>query len=499
MLLNYSILAIIFCIGVIKCDNLVGAPSNIDEDDLKQIKPLLDDSLFELKGQEDGTELRLLRILEATSQVVSGKLYSIRAEFEAPNDNAIKNCKISLWHQPWAGFRQTKFNCDGKRYEVTKTKQRNKREAVVGGPTDIDDPVLIEELRKNISESFVQLQSEGKTPLQLKEILGAKKKVVAGILYTVNTMVESPDGQQKCTIEVWVKPWINFRQISVKCDSGDNYQVTKDDRPKRSSSLLRPLIPVDEQTNDQLNVDSDQFHFDQFKQNFARSYLNDEEEALRYRVFQNNLYLIRQLNKFEQGTATYGITEFADLTQDEYFQRTGLLAKQNIDEEYDVLSNDIRNPLADIPNIKLPKSHDWRDYNAVTPVKNQGNCGSCWSFSVTGNVEGLNAIQSGTLKSFSEQELVDCDDLDAGCNGGLPDNAYKFIEKEGGLELESDYPYTAHKNRCSFNSTLSRVKVSGVIDFKQGDEDGMAKWLTANGKSNKIITPKLLFSPFWQL
>jgi len=115
-------------------------------------------------------------------------------------------------------------------------------------------------------------------------------------------------------------------------------------------------------------------------------------------------------------------------------------------------------------------------------VKNQGSCGSCWAFSVTGNIEGLHAIQSGQLKSFSEQELVDCDDLDAGCNGGLPDNAVKFIEKEGGLEFESDYPYTAHRSKaCNFNESLSRVRVAGVVDFKKGEEDSMAKWLISNG------------------
>lgn len=67
--------------------------------------------------------------------------------------------------------------------------------------------------------------------------------------------------------------------------------------------------------------------------------------------------------------------------------------------------------------------------------------------------------------------MVDCDDLDAGCNGGLPDNAVKFIEKEGGLEFETDYPYTAHRSRaCNYNSSLSRVQVSGVIDFQKGDD-----------------------------
>lgn len=478
MLLTYNILAVFFCVGVINGDVLVGAPSEIDDDEIKQVQPLLEESLNLLKGQEDGIELQLVKILSATSQVVSGKLYDINAEFETPNTSSRKSCKISLWHQPWLDFHQTKFNCDdGTKYKVTKEKKRSKRDTLVGGPSDVDAETL-EQLRKNITESFAQLQSEGKKSMQLKEISGAQKKVVAGILYTVHTIINSDDGPKNCDIDVWVKPWIDFRQISVKCENGEQYQVVKDNRPKRASLLLRPLIPDNEQPQ---NIDSDQFHFNQFKQNFARIYENSEEEAMRYRVFQNNLYLIRQLNKFEQGSAIYGISEFTDFTQDEYFQRTGLF-KRNFDDDNE-LNNEIQNPFADIPNIKLPKSHDWRDYNAVTPVKNQGNCGSCWAFSVSQNIEGLYAIQKGDLKTFSEQELVDCDDLDAGCNGGLPDNAVKFLEKEGGLEFESDYPYTAHKSSCRYNSSLSRVQLSGVIDFKKGDEDGMAKWLTVNGES----------------
>lgn len=226
----------------------------------------------------------------------------------------------------------------------------------VGGPSDVD-PDTLQELRKNISDSFVQLQSEGKKSLQLKQIVGAQKQVVAGILYNAKTICEAEDGPKNCDISVWLKPWINFRQVSIQCENEEKLQVTKDDRPKRS---LR-----EEQTAN-LDADSDQSHFNQFKLNHGRNYKDTEEETMRFQIFRNNLYLIRQLNKFEQGTAVYGVTEFADLTQIEYFHRTGLLKRK---DEFD---NEIQNPLAEIPNIKLPKSHDWRDFDAITEVKNQG-------------------------------------------------------------------------------------------------------------------------------
>ena len=131
----------------------------------------------------------------------------------------------------------------------------------------------------------------------------------------------------------------------------------------------------------------------------------------------------------------------------------------------------------------LPKSVDWVSAGAVTPVKDQGQCGSCWSFSTTGALEGSFFSKYGYLESFSEQQLVDCDTRrnggkDMGCKGGIMDNAFSWIKNNGGLCLEADYPYVSGttKTQGTCLSTCKSVEKSDVheiIDVTPSSEIAM--------------------------
>ena len=177
-----------------------------------------------------------------------------------------------------------------------------------------------------------------------------------------------------------------------------------------------------------------------------RTYNSVSEFEYREYVWHSNLIKVEEHNAAGHSW-TMAMNKFADLTASEF-------AEQYITGGYDTFmafrrSFPYRNFM--MPSIGAPASVDWTTQGAVTPVKNQGQCGSCWAFSTTGSVEGAWFLFNGTLVSLSEQQLVDCSSAEGnqGCNGGLMDSAFEYIIKNKGLTTEANYPYTAQDGTCS--------------------------------------------------
>ncbi|KAJ8749579.1 hypothetical protein K2173_026228 [Erythroxylum novogranatense] len=165
------------------------------------------------------------------------------------------------------------------------------------------------------------------------------------------------------------------------------------------------------------------------------------EKEKRFEIFKDNLRFIDEHNSVERSYRV-GLNCFADLTNEEY--RARYLGTRMEMRNRTLGSRGPSMRYLHAVSDELPADVDWRAKGAVVPVKDQGQCGSCWAFSTVGAVEGINQIVTGDLISLSEQELVDCDiSYNQGCNGGLMDYGFQFIINNGGIDTEKDYPYKA--------------------------------------------------------
>merc|ERR1712153_79484 len=193
------------------------------------------------------------------------------------------------------------------------------------------------------------------------------------------------------------------------------------------------------------------YEFIKYVAKHGKSYGTRQEYNFRAAQFKETLAAIDVCNA-EETTQTCGVNYMADYTKEEMKRMNGYKAANKTTFNY-----------AELDTSNLADTVNWVTKGAVTPVKNQGQCGSCWAFSTTGSVEGAEFLATGTLKSFSEQQLVDCDKVDQGCNGGLMDNAFKYIEKSP-LMLAADYPYTGTDGSCSYIKASGVGKVAGFTD-----------------------------------
>ena len=161
----------------------------------------------------------------------------------------------------------------------------------------------------------------------------------------------------------------------------------------------------------------DEIEFLKWQNDHGRSYGTKAEYKFREKIFLKNLKMVTEHNSRNDETFTMEMNHFGDITDEEYGKMMGY--KQELRTHARVER--------ELPTDNLAGDIDWTKEGAVTPVKNQGNCGSCWAFSTTGSIEGAMKIKGGSLTSLSEQQLLDCDHIDKGCKGGIMENAYRYI------------------------------------------------------------------------
>jgi C1A family cysteine protease len=204
--------------------------------------------------------------------------------------------------------------------------------------------------------------------------------------------------------------------------------------------------------------------FVEWTRTYNKEYI-DEEISTRYINFKASVERINKKNA-ESPNKIWGLTKFSDMTPHEFKEKALLKPKTPKRVE----GVDVLQPKP----ITAPTFLDWRTKGAVTPVKNQEQCGSCWAFSVTENVESqwiLAGHGTNATIDLAPQQIVDCDSSDDGCNGGDPPTAYEYLMTAGGLESESAYPYTAEDGSCSFKKGSVVAKISNWKYATSSDDE----------------------------
>jgi C1A family cysteine protease len=218
--------------------------------------------------------------------------------------------------------------------------------------------------------------------------------------------------------------------------------------------------------------------FEEWINNFKIIIETDEQYSSTLEKWVNNNKFIDDVNA-RNLTYKLGHNQFSGMDSSDFSKYLGISGILYKDTE------NIRNTNSDWVNITVPLSVNWISKGAVTNVKDQGQCGSCWSFSTTGALEGAYFVKYGVLETFSEQQLVDCDNYrnggkDLGCKGGLMDNAFTWIGDNGGLCSEADYPYFSGETKtngpCKTScKNIQNSKITEFVDIIKSSDDEMMK------------------------
>jgi KDEL-tailed cysteine endopeptidase len=234
--------------------------------------------------------------------------------------------------------------------------------------------------------------------------------------------------------------------------------------------------------------------FEDFMKKFEKTYKTAEEQAARFAIFVENSAYVERVNMEKEQTAALALNEFADLTWGEF--RSTHIAKPSLEKQWEGLPHLGTHSYS---GAELPTEVDWTEKGAVTPVKNQGACGTV-AFSVTGALEGAWQIAQGKLVSLSEQQFVDCDTGENGCDGGMMDHGFAYA-KENALCTEESYPYASGKSdkasdgckasKCTVG--IPKGSVTGFVDVKQNDEQALMEAVSKGPVTAAIECDKQAF------
>ncbi len=209
--------------------------------------------------------------------------------------------------------------------------------------------------------------------------------------------------------------------------------------------------------------------FENFKVKYNKQYSGEEEEAYKFSVFAENYHKANEMNAAHilvSGEAVFGITQFSDLTstefQAQYLNYRPRAYEHNVTYVTPVVNGPIANDI------------DWRNNGAVTPVKDQGQCGSCWAFGAVAAIESYGKITGRyPLQVLAPQQVTSCDKTSYGCSGGWSEHAFNYVVTAGGIELESSYPYVSGQTGitgiCKSNSALFVAKITGYTAVTPGE------------------------------
>lgn len=225
--------------------------------------------------------------------------------------------------------------------------------------------------------------------------------------------------------------------------------------------------------------------FDAWAAKYHKTYATEAERNYRMNVYSQNKQRIHTMNR-ASSSARFALNAFADRTHEE-------LVRTRVSKSFNASMSKVQMRHVHAPHARddLPDSFNWLDKGAVTSVKDQGDCGSCFAFGACGTMEGQLFLSQGKLVDLSEQNIVDCDRecqmfsgyklCDDGCDGGMEPNVFQYVIKNNGINTLEDYPYTAEVGDCQFNPSTAIKGWTDWVYVTVDNEDDLRQYLYDHG------------------